>query len=112
MIICSRGKNVKMLPEAPCIAPRTVTMASLVLAFWVLHGSVIGGVESDGAKASGGASIVTCRVKLKTPKSGKDRRVSRPLDEVSCSLYVPPEAKVLRGVVFNPFPNRVHIRGE
>jgi len=55
---------------------------------------------SFAAKAGG---VFTVKVKLKTPKNGKDKRVARPLDEVSMSMYVPPGAKVVRGAVLNPF---------
>lgn len=48
-------------------------------------------------------TIFTVKVKLKTPKDGRDKRVSRPLDEVSCSMFVPAGVKVIRGAVFNPF---------
>jgi len=47
--------------------------------------------------------VFTVKVKLKTPKNGKDKRVARPLDEVSMSMYVSPCAKVVRGAVLNPF---------
>jgi hypothetical protein len=53
--------------------------------------------------AAGTGPVHTVKVKLKTPKSGRDKRVARPLDEVSMSMYVPPGAKVIRGAVFNPF---------
>lgn len=54
-------------------------------------------------------SVVQTKVKLITPKDGKDKRVARPLDEVSCSMFLPDGIEVLRGAVYNPFyENTVH----
>jgi hypothetical protein len=82
---------------------------SLVVAA-LAWGVLVGGTEpampapaKAEAEASAGGRVHTVTVKLETPKKANDKRVSLPLDEVSCSLYVPPHAKVLRGVVFNPF---------
>lgn len=58
--------------------------------------------ESIEAKRSGGA-IVRTSVKLLTPKDGRDKRVARPLDEVSCSMFIPEGIEVLRGALYNPF---------
>jgi len=55
------------------------------------------------ATAAEAGRVYTVKVKLKTPKSGKDKRVARPLDEVSMSIYVPPGVRPVRGAVFNPF---------
>jgi hypothetical protein len=60
------------------------------------------GRAADVQKDAEGA-IYTVKVKLKTPKDGRDKRVSRPLDEVSVSMFVPAGVKVIRGGVLNPF---------
>ena len=61
-----------------------------------------GRAESAGTGNDKGR-IVQAPVKLITPKDGKDKRVARPLDEVSCSMFIPDDVEVLRGAVFNPF---------
>ena len=61
--------------------------------------------SEDSAKVSSeqDGDVFRAAVKLKTPKSGKDKRMPRPLDSVSCSVFVPRDVKVLRGATLNPF---------
>lgn len=58
-----------------------------------------------GAKIASDADgdVFQVSVQLTTPKSGKDKRMPRPLDAVSCSVFIPRGLKVIRGVTFNPF---------
>ena len=62
----------------------------------------IAGVETELITSTPGR-IVQVQVKLKTPKDGRDKRVARPLDEVSCSMFIPQGSGTLRGALFNPF---------
>ena len=84
---------------------RRGTALGIVLGVVGAGASFATGAERTAAAvgAQGSGVVHTVNVKLKTPKSGRDKRVSRPLDEVSMSMYVPAAAKVIRGAVFNPF---------
>ena len=56
---------------------------------------------ADGESEAG--ELFQTTVKLTTPKSGKDKRMPRPLDSVSCSVFIPRGLKTVRGATLNPF---------
>ena len=62
-------------------------------------------LADDTAKIASGedGDVYQVAVKLTTPKSGKDKRMPRPLDSVSCSVFIPKGVKRLRGATLNPF---------
>jgi len=78
------------------------------LAVGLAAGATLGSralAADDAAKVSSDedGDVYQVMVKLRTPKSGNDKRMPKPLDAVSCSVFLPRGVKTLRGATFNPF---------
>jgi len=76
------------------LATAGTTWTSSTVASDVNRGKIAGDAEGD---------VYRIAIKLKTPKSGKDKRVSEPLDEITCSMFIPQGLRVIRGATFNAF---------
>ncbi len=61
------------------------------------------GTPDKSLKSDNESGVFRVGAKLTTPKNGKDKRMSKPLDEAPMAIWIPPDVKTLRGAVVNPF---------
>lgn len=84
------------------VQPVFPTIASLVFLAVIQMASAESEKNRPTTQTATGA-LYRVAVKITTPKDGRDKRVSLPLDEVAYNMFVASDVKVIRGAVFNPF---------